>query len=394
MAQQKRFTWLREGEEIILFERRHPLILLKWLIPPLLLLVAFGLAAWLLTRELEWSPAATFLIWLIALLPGMGWAIWRIFDWENDHYILTNQRVLHIEKVYFFYESRIEATLDRVQDVRVRMPGLMANLFYYGDVVIETAAAVGCIVFSAIPKPRKVQRLIFQWARLPMERLEERRREAERWEPERARWQQPLQVLYRMFFAVVPPGDETIIWRKHWWILFTELVGPVTLLIILLAIIVLWTQFELPAVGQYVWLVGVIFTLLWIVWRTIDWRNDLYILTPDRVIDIEKRPFILEDRLEASLGMIQDVGYTQPGFIRMTLDFGNVYLETAGELGRLTFDNVPNPRQVQREIMRRVRDFRAAAQRREEERQRQQLQQMIRDILQEGSDHRFTARQP
>jgi len=385
MAERERFSWLREGEEIILFQRRHPVILLMWLIPPLLLLMALGIAAWLLTRWLHWSPGATFLIWLIGLLPGAGWAVWRIFDWENDYYILTNQRVLHIEKVYFFYESRVEATLDRVQDVRVRIPGLMANLFYYGDVVIETAGAVGRIVFSAIAKPRKVQRLIFQWAGLPAEQLAERRREdePERWEPEKARWRQPHRVLYRMFFAVVPPGDETIIWRKHWWILFTGLVWPVTALVAFLAIMVVWVQFELPRAGQYIWLVGIVAALLWIVWRTIDWRNDLYILTPDRVIDIEKRPFVLEDRLEAGLGMIQDVGYTQPGFIRMMLNFGHVYLETAGELGRLTFDNVPNPSEVQREIMRRVRAFRAAAQLREEKRQRQRVREMVEGILRE-----------
>ena len=34
-----------------------------------------------------------------------------------------------------------------------------------------------------------------------------------------------------------------------------------------------------------------------ILWKAIDWRNDLYVMTPDRVIDIEKRPFVFEDRL-------------------------------------------------------------------------------------------------
>jgi len=385
MAQRLSFPGQREGEQVILKERRHPVTLLGWLILPFLVLAALGIVAWLLTQRLRPSPGTLVLIWMICLLPGAAWLVWCLLDWGNDYYILTNQRVLHIEKVYFFFESRIEANLNRVQDVRVEIPNLLANLFYYGNVVIETAGPTGRIVFSAIAKPRKVQRLIFQWAGLPAQRREEEREEGgpERWEPERPRWQQPHQVLWRMFFPVVPPRDEAIIWRKHWWILLTQLVTPGIALLALLGIMVLWMRFKLPREGQIVWLIGIVVVLLWIIWRTIDWGNDLYVLTPDRVIDIEKRPFVFEDRLEASLAMIQDVGYTQPSFISMLLDFGDVFLETAGELGRLTFDNVPHPREVQRTIMGRVRAFRAAARRREEERRRQEMRELMDEILRE-----------
>ncbi len=382
MAQRLGFE-LQDGEEVILFERRHPVILLVWLIPPVLLLVALGLGAWLLTQWPQWSAGAILMIWLFCLLPGAAWIVWRILDWGNDHYILTNQRVLHVERIYFIYESCVQANLDRVQDVRVKMPGLLANLFYYGDVVIETAGTAGHIVFSSVSKPRKMQRLIFEWAGLPLQRLEERR-EQERWEAEKPRWRQPHRMLWRMFFAVLPTVDgKTIIWRKHWWILFTGLLGPVTLLLALLALTVLWEQFELPRALQIVWVSGIVIVLLWIVWRAVDWRNDSYILTPDRVVDIEKRPFVLEDRLEASLSAIQDVGYAQPGFIPLVLGFGDVYLETAGELGRLTFDGVPDPRNVQQTIMERVTAFREVTRRREQERQRQEMRDLVEDVLQE-----------
>ena len=384
MAQRMSFE-LHEGEEVILFERRHPAVLVGWLIPPTLLLVALGTAAWLLTRWPDWSPGATFLIWLIGLLPALGWITWRIFDWENDHYVLTNQRVLHIEKIYFVYESCVQTHLDRVQDVRVQMPSFMANLFYYGNVEVETAGATGRILFSAIAKPRKVQRLIFEWAGLSPQRpsAELVGDQPERWAADAPRWRRPHQMLVRMFFATLPTNGNTIIWRKHWWILCKRMTGPLLIAAAFLVITVLWLRLALPRQGQIVWLLGFVAALLWSVWQAIDWRNDLYIMTPDRLIDIEKRPFVFEDRLEAGLSMIQDVRYTQPSFISMLLDFGDVYLETAGEQGSLTFDSVPHPKRVQSIISDRVRAFRETVKQTERERQQQQVRGLVEDILRE-----------
>jgi len=97
---------------------------------------------------------------------------------------------------------------------------------------------------------------------------------------------------------------------------------------------------------------------VWLIWRGVDWRNDLYIITDDRVIDIEKVPFRYEHRREASLDKIQDVRYLQEGFIALRLDFGNVRLETAGGIEAFTFDSVPHPKQVQAEIFKRIAQFR------------------------------------
>ena len=100
---------------------------------------------------------------------------------------------------------------------------------------------------------------------------------------------------------------------------------------------------------------------VWNLWHVIDWQNDLYILTDDRIIDIEKVPLISEDRREARLHQIQDVHYVMPGFINRFLDFGNVEVETAGRGGGFTFVSVPHPREVQAEIFARVDRARKAA---------------------------------
>jgi hypothetical protein len=85
--------------------------------------------------------------------------------------------------------------------------------------------------------------------------------------------------------------------------------------------------------------------LAWSAWEIEDFRNDMYILTPTNIIDIEKKPFGPEDRRAASLGAITNVSF-ETTFISNFLGYGNVVVETAGSGGKFTFLHVPKPRDV------------------------------------------------
>jgi uncharacterized membrane protein YdbT with pleckstrin-like domain len=120
-----------------------------------------------------------------------------------------------------------------------------------------------------------------------------------------------------------------------------------------------------------------IFGLGWLVWRVVDWYNDIYVVTDERIIDIEKTPFSTEDRREAQLIMIQDVHYLTPGFIAQNLNFGNVEIETAGRAGAFTFDSVPNPREVQKEIFKRLEKARQVARQTEEDKRQAEILEIL-----------------
>jgi uncharacterized membrane protein YdbT with pleckstrin-like domain len=381
VAEKQVFPGQQEGEKVIIFERRHWFVLLKWLLLPILSLIPLSLVAWGVTRVLEPSRLAQAVTWLLAASPALSWITWMVLDWWNDNYIVTDERVLHIERVYFLYESRNEAHLNRVQDVTVKMPNITANLLYYGDVVIETAGAEGKIIFQAIAKPRKVQRLIFEMMSLRPEEIRERLS----WEPRRPRYQRLPEMMVRMFYPIVPTGDEVSVWRKHWWILLTQLGRP---LIAILSLTLLWLLVTGVIRGYVVWVdalfaISLAGVLMWLVLILVNWYNDLYILTLDHVIDIEKVPFISEHRREASLSMIQDVSYIQPSFLHKLLDFGNLRLETAGMVGEFTFDSVPHPQEVQEQIFERVGVFRRRAQEETERRRRGEIAAIVEDILRE-----------
>jgi len=76
------------------------------------------------------------------------------------------------------------------------------------------------------------------------------------------------------------------------------------------------------------------------------------------LIDIERIPFVFEDKKEASLSQVQDVRYEIPSLEARILGWGHVYIETAGLARNFDFLYVPQPRAVQEEVVRRVGAFR------------------------------------
>ncbi len=111
LARRLRFKWLRPGEVIYFLARKHEVLLARALGGPLLAtaLPIVLVVYFFLTRSFFaiFGGAALFLI--IA-----AWAIWNWIDWGNDYYILTNQRVIWVERVLGFYDSRQEAPLSTV----------------------------------------------------------------------------------------------------------------------------------------------------------------------------------------------------------------------------------------------------------------------------------------
>jgi len=412
-----RFPGQLPDEEVYLCERRYWFVLLQWIWAPVVLTFALGLAVLIVSGLSElvgypFSGPVTMLLSVLFLFPGCAWIIWRILDWGNDWFIVTDRRVIHIDEIPFIRLRRDEAPLEMIQDVTVLMRGLWQNLLYFGNVINQTAGTLGTVRFIGIRMPRSVQALILALVRdtrrkgsRPSEpdRLREIRgilglppqkeirvspeEERLRWETERLQREGLGMVLRRLFLADPRFDENQIVWRKHWWALVRGLLQPV---LVLAVIAVIWLASG-TLFGYSPW-VDVLFgfaqvgVLIWVVWQTLDWYNDLYVLTDERVVDIEKVPLLAEERREARLDRIQDVRYDQPSLIYRLLNFGHVWLETAGEIGRFTFDYVPRPQGVQTEIFRRLSAFREAA----EQRKREAGQEVMLELL--GRYHERTRR--
>lgn len=80
----------------------------------------------------------------------------------------------------------------------------------------------------------------------------------------------------------------------------------------------------------------------------LTWFFNVYIVTDERVVDIDFNNLIYREVTDAKLDKIQDVTYTLGGVIRTIFNYGDVMIQTAGTVPSIEFEAVPNPAEVAR----------------------------------------------
>ncbi len=154
------------------------------------------------------------------------------------------------------------------------------------------------------------------------------------------------------------PQEQMVLQRRrHWFVLVVRLLPPVALLLLSLAI----DLFALvAALLQGLATVVTVLAVLWTLWRLIDWLNDYYYVTTERVAHLEKTLLFMERRIGAPLDKVQNVAVDRR-LIGNLLNFGNLIVETASvaQISRVVFDYVGDPEQIQAVIFEQMRRLRA-----------------------------------
>jgi hypothetical protein len=83
----------------------------------------------------------------------------------------------------------------------------------------------------------------------------------------------------------------------------------------------------------------------------VDYYLDVWIITNERIVNIEQKGFFNRDISELEFSNIQDVTTEVTGFINTMLNFGDVYVQTAAERERFVFEQVPDPYGIKGLIM-------------------------------------------
>jgi CRP-like cAMP-binding protein len=373
-------SWLGEEEYIQVIARRHPAILWRREIAPLVT----GLAVMILSLLMLW-------LWLPGrpygwLLLGLGvpiflfWSIWTYFDWRNDYFLLTNKRVVWIEKVALIYDSRHEAPLRTIMSVGMQRSRL-GMVFGFADVVVQTY--VGTIRLSDLAHADTIASMIESYWHRADDR--DRREEAELMDrklsekleepgysssttqagrtqstpqpyPENEREPGFLEWLFSDFIRLRYEGNGAITYRKHWFVLVRAIWLPVLLMgLALVAFIGRLTGglTFVPMTEALIALSALMFVLfLWILYQYADWRNDIFQVTLDQIVDIDRKPLGKVRRRSAPLENVLSIEYERRGFWGFLFNFGTVYISVGNS--RLTFDFVYNPSEVQQDIFYRM----------------------------------------
>jgi hypothetical protein len=150
--------------------------------------------------------------------------------------------------------------------------------------------------------------------------------------------------------------NSAITYRKHWFILVRMTWLPAVLM--LLAIVAMvgrlggaltFLQMTPALVGLSVFM---FLDFIWIVYQYADWRNDIFQVTLEQILDIDRKPLGKIRRRSAPLENVLSIEYERRGFWGFLFNFGTVYISVGNT--RLTFDYVYNPSEVQQDIFYRM----------------------------------------
>ena len=385
LARATRFKWLGPKESVYFLARRHKIRLYESLVAPAFSLIVpiilFGLS--FLSGAVVPVTVGAFLLVMILL-----WGIWRAIDWSNDYYIVTNQRVVWVERVVGIYDSRQEVPLATILSVNVETD-LLGRQLDYGNVSVRTF--VGKIEFDYVDHPNQAADMIREYWERTKATGSQAQKDAMK-NAIRAKLGLTVQTKAADELPPVVPADKevqkkslvrivianlfklrvedggTVTYRKHWFVLLQQIGWALFFYFCILAIIGLraWYLGQSPqqaflepnAFGSLrpdTTIVLLLFLTLpiigWMVWEYIDWSNDIFMVTPDEIIDLDKTPFGTEQRRSAQIENILSTEYKRIGVLGYLLNFGTVYIVVGGT--KLEFQDVLDPAGVQADINRR-----------------------------------------
>ncbi|MBI4437335.1 PH domain-containing protein [Candidatus Uhrbacteria bacterium] len=161
------------------------------------------------------------------------------------------------------------------------------------------------------------------------------------------------------------PDERVILFLRRHWFAILAIVVAFTLLVSIPLILgwFFWGRvsvwLEHPVLGPLVVIIGSIYFLC--VWlfaflEFTDYYLDTWIITNERIINIEQQGLFNRTASELDLAAVQDATAEIRGLWQTLFTYGNVFVQTAGEKNRFHFKNINDPEQVKELITALVED--------------------------------------
>lgn len=154
--------------------------------------------------------------------------------------------------------------------------------------------------------------------------------------------------------------EETIIRviHRHWFNIFIQFAGILAAFLLLVFGMALYQTFasngSIAIDSRLAYFLGnTVFLFIWFsgffIW--IDYWFDMWIITDQRIVNIEQRGLFVREISELHLDRVQDVTAEVSGLIPSILNYGDVVVQTAGEQDYFRFRQVPDPNGIKDAIM-------------------------------------------
>lgn len=105
----------------------------------------------------------------------------------------------------------------------------------------------------------------------------------------------------------------------------------------------------LPSNFQLISVLGwYLITTAFVLESFLTWFFNVYLVTDERIIDIDFYNLIYKEVSDANIDKIQDVTYKMGGVVRTVFNYGDILIQTASEVPNFEFLAVPMPDKVAR----------------------------------------------
>lgn len=162
------------------------------------------------------------------------------------------------------------------------------------------------------------------------------------------------------FFPEQHSHEEIILFTRRHWIVF---VSHITISLLLGALI----EFAIYFSYKYFYIfqensefaktvVILMFAVALLIWIAIyigwvDYYLDVWMVTNERVVEIKQNALFNRQISELDLGMVEDVSAKVVGFWGTFLNYGTIFVQTAGTTEMFEFLRIPEPYEVQKIVL-------------------------------------------
>ncbi len=144
-------------------------------------------------------------------------------------------------------------------------------------------------------------------------------------------------------------GELVVFTARRHWAHLVKRIGPAIVLLLVLVIVGFMLLYGNSNVHRLIWLgLGLVTAplLIFIGWHVVDWQNDFFVLTTDRIVHYEHVWLIRREFEEGLLENIQDINLIQIGILANALNYGDIILQTAGTAVDIDLTGVARPQEL------------------------------------------------
>ncbi len=156
-----------------------------------------------------------------------------------------------------------------------------------------------------------------------------------------------------IFFENQEANEEVLLFLRRHFITNIPWIATTIILLILPPLLIFVIQFLPtflsslpPEFGTILLYIYYLLVFNFAFMEFVTWYFNISLVTQKRIVDIDFSDLLYHDVAITKLSLVEDTNYNQIGFIRSLFNYGDVFVQTAGEKLHFDFLAVPKPRKV------------------------------------------------